>query len=289
MAENYIIEMEDLKYAYPVYGEGEQSVYVLNGLNLKVRKGEFLSIMGPTGVGKTTLCLVINGIIPHSAGGSFGGNVSVCGMNTKEFSMAELAKKVGIVFQDPESQLFSMTVEDEIAFGLENVGMPKDEMEERITDALKAVDMEKYRYRSPFHLSGGQKQRVAIAAMLAMEPEILILDEPTSGLDPIGKSEVFRVVHELKAKKQMTVIMIEQESERVAEFSDRVIILNHGKVEMDGTPDRIFRQVDRLRKIGISIPQMSELSHDYAAFSGSRNCSFITLEGARSFYTGGVL
>jgi energy-coupling factor transport system ATP-binding protein len=287
MDDNYIIEIENLKFAYPAYEGETQPEFVLNGLNLKVKKGEFLSIMGPTGVGKTTLSLVINGIIPHSTGGLFGGSVKVCRMDTKEHTMAELAKKVGIVFQDPESQLFCMTVEDEVAFGLENVGMPREEMEIRITDALRAVDMEEYRERSPFHLSGGQKQRVAIAAMLAMEPEILILDEPTSGLDPIGKSEVFRVIHDLKTRKNMTVIMIEQESERVAEFSDRVVILYEGKAAMEGTPAEIFRKVRELRNIGISIPQMSELCYDYSVKTHAAGCDFISLDEAELFFTGG--
>lgn len=280
----FIIEINNLKFAYPSYKGLEKSPNVLDSLNLKVRKGEFLSIMGPTGAGKTTLCLALNGIIPHSIGGRFGGEILVCGVNTKETSMSELAKKVGIVFQDPESQLFSMTIEDEVAFGLENMGISKDAMNSKVKEALKAVGMENFGDRSPFHLSGGQKQRVAIAAMLAMEPEILILDEPTSGLDPIGKREVFQVVDNLRKEKNMTIIMIEQESERIADFSDRVVILNNGKIELEGTPDEVFRNVEVLRKIGVSIPQVAELSYDYRKRYNEKECEFIRLNEAEKYF-----
>jgi energy-coupling factor transport system ATP-binding protein len=281
--ENYIVEIEDLKFSYPVYSNSEQAVNVLDGLTLKIKKGEFLSIMGPTGAGKTTLCLVLNGIIPHSSGGCFGGNVKVCGVNTKETDVAHLAQKLGIVFQDPESQLFCMTVQDEVAFGLENMGVPHDEMHRRVHEALEAVGAGHLAERSPFHLSGGQKQRVAIASMLAMEPEILILDEPTSGLDPIGKAEVFGVVSKLKNEKNMTIIMIEQDSERVAEFSDRVVILDQGRIVLEGTPRAVFEQVEFLREIGASIPQVAELAYDYSVLNKT-DCSFLSVEEAVSYY-----
>jgi energy-coupling factor transport system ATP-binding protein len=287
MSGEYIIDIHGLSYAYPVYVAGTESENVLKGLELRVKKGEFVSIMGPTGAGKTTLCLSLNGIVPHSMGGKFGGNVVICGANTKGTSIAELAKKVGIVFQDPESQLFSMTVADEVAFGLENQGVPRKEMEERIQAALQMVDMSAFTERSPFHLSGGQKQRVAIASILAMEPEILVLDEPTSGLDPIGKGEVFRVVDRLRKEKDMTIIMVEHESERIAEFSDRVLILDQGRIVLDGPPREIFNQVEQLRTIGVSIPQMAELSSGLRG-KGCGDCHFITLEEGENYFAGKV-
>jgi energy-coupling factor transport system ATP-binding protein len=287
MRDEYIIDIRGLRYAYPGYLEHKESVNVLDGINIRVKKGEFVSIMGPTGAGKTTLCLALNGIIPHSMGGKFGGDVEICGINTRRSAIAELAKKTGIVFQDPESQLFSMTVVDEVAFGLENMGMPKDEMVKRVNEALSMVGMTAFAERSPFHLSGGQKQRVAIASILAMEPEILVLDEPTSGLDPVGKNEVFKVVDRLRNEKDITIIMIEHESERIAEFSDRVLVLNDGGIVLEGAPGEIFCRIDTLKEIGVSIPQMAELAHGLRGrnFSG---CDFITLAGAQSSLAGTV-
>ncbi|HWQ76091.1 MAG TPA: ATP-binding cassette domain-containing protein [Syntrophomonas sp.] len=283
-AENYILEIENLKFAYPSYSKDEPPINVLDDFNLKVKRGEFVSVMGPTGAGKTTLCLALNGIVPHSSGGSFGGDIQICSMNTKETPISNLAQKIGIVFQDPETQLFCMTVEDEVAFGLENMGLPRDEMRIKIDAALTAVGLRHLTDRSPFHLSGGQKQRVAIASMLAMEPEILILDEPTSGLDPIGKKEVFQVVERLRQEKNMTIIMIEQESERVAEFSDRVIIMDQGKIVLEGEPRVVFEQVDLLREIGVSIPQVAELAYDMNHKYGG-DCSFLSVDEAASHFT----
>jgi energy-coupling factor transport system ATP-binding protein len=283
MSGEYVLEIRGLKYAYPPYAAGIGSENILNGLDLRVKKGEFVSIMGPTGAGKTTLCLALNGIIPHSTGGRFGGDVEVLGINTRNTTVAELAKKVGIVFQDPESQLFNMTVIDELAFGLENQGMPREEMEERVHGALQMVDMTAFAECSPFRLSGGQKQRVAIAAILAMEPEILVLDEPTSGLDPIGKSDVFRVVNRLRNEKAMTIIMVEHESEGAAEFSDRVLILDQGRVVLEGSPREVFDHARRLRNLGVSIPQMAELASGLRE-RGYGDCNFITLAEAEAYF-----
>jgi energy-coupling factor transport system ATP-binding protein len=285
MSDEYIVDIRGLRYAYPVYMENTESLNILDGLNIGIRKGEFVSIMGPTGAGKTTLCLALNGIVPHSMGGKFGGDVVISGINTKRTTIAELAKKVGIVFQDPESQLFSMTVADEVAFGLENMGMNRDDMVKKVDEALGMVGMTSFAERSPFHLSGGQKQRVAIASILAMEPEILVLDEPTSGLDPIGKNEVFKVVDRLRNEKDITIIMIEHESERIAEFSDRVLILNEGRIVLEGTPPEVFSQIDRLKEIGVAIPQMAELSYGLRGRNFA-DCDFITLSGAESYLAG---
>jgi len=216
--------------------------------------------MGPTGIGKTTLCLALNGIIPHSIGGVFKGDVWVMDTNTKRTDVATLASKVGIVFQDPESQFFNMTVEDEVAFGPESLGIEPRIIEERVGWALEVVGMAQFRRRSPFQLSGGQKQRIAIASILAMQPKVLVLDEPTSGLDPMGKAEVFRVVDELKRNNEMTIIMVEQEAERIAEFSDRIVILEDGVVVLEGTPRQVFSQIEIMQRIGLAIPQVSELA-----------------------------
>lgn len=216
--------------------------------------------MGPTGVGKTTLCLALNGIVPHSTGGIFKGDVWVKDVNTKRTDVALLASMVGLVFQDPESQFFNVTVEDEVAFGPESLGLESRVIEERVGWALEVVDMSQYRRRSPFQLSGGQKQRVAIASIMAMQPAVLVLDEPTSGLDPVGKTEVFRVVNELKRQTGMTIIMVEHEAEKIAEFSDRVIILEDGAVALQGTPREVFSHTEVMERLGLFIPQVSELA-----------------------------
>ncbi len=274
-----IIEIKNLTYSYPAYKEGEVAPKIFDNLNLTVKKGEFVSIMGPTGAGKTTLCLALNGIIPHVCGGKFIGDILINGMNTKEVTISEIAKVLGIVFQDPESQLFCMTIADEVAFGMENQGVPTDIMHQKVQEVLKEVGMTGRDDTNPFHLSGGQKQRVAIASILSMEPSILILDEPTSGLDPIGKKEVFSVVDRLKRERNMTILMIEQESERIAEFSDRVILLNNGHIVADGTPREIFANEEGLRECGISTPQVSEIALRYNEVNGT-NHRFITMDEA---------
>lgn len=255
-----IISINDLSYAYPPLTPDEPRTWILRGISLDVAEGEFVSIMGPTGVGKTTLCLALNGIVPQSTGGVIKGDVIVNGLNTKRHQVPDLAQHVGVIFQDPETQLFTMSVEAEIAFGLENLGLPPEEIRERIDWALSLVSMRDFQTRSPFHLSGGQKQRVAIAAILAMTPKVLVLDEPTANLDPLGKREVFSVVRQLRQQRGMTIIMVEYESERIAEFSDRVIVLRNGQIELQGTPTRVFAQTDLMDEIGLAIPQVSELA-----------------------------
>jgi ABC-type cobalt transport system, ATPase component len=225
----YAIEVQDAYYRYL-----SSKDFVLKGINLKVKRGEFVSVMGPTGAGKSTLCLTLNGIIPHFLGGELVGQVRILGRDTRCCDVSELAQKVGLVFEEPESQLFCTSVEDEVAFGPENLGIPPTEIRKRIDWALQVVRMIEYKHKPPFKLSGGQKQRVAIAAALSMLPEILVLDEPISGLDPIGKMEVLSVLGDLKKRQEMTIIMVEHESEEIAKFSDRVMVLDEGKIISDG-------------------------------------------------------
>jgi len=255
-----VVSVSNLHYSYPPLVDGQPPASVLRGVDLEIARGEFVSIMGPTGVGKTTLCLALNGIVPQSTGGIFRGDVEVCGMNTKHTPVATLAATVGIVFQDPESQFFNMTVEDEVAFGAESLGVPPAEIVERVDWALETVGMAEYCRRSPLQLSGGQKQRVAIASILAMYPRVLVLDEPTSGLDPVGKADVFRVVRGLKQRHDVTIVMVEQDAEQIAEFSDRVIVLNEGVVALDGVPRDVFARAELMAEIGLAIPQVSELA-----------------------------
>lgn len=274
-----IVVVDNFHYAYPGVHPGEDGPWVLRGVNFEVEEGEFVSIMGPTGVGKTTLCLGLNGIVPQSTGGVIRGNVTIGGWNTKETLVPNLAQRVGLVFQEPETQLFSMSVEAEVAFGLESLGIAPEEIEERVEWALTVVGMSEYRKRSPFSLSGGQKQRAAIASILAMTPKILVLDEPTASLDPLGKTEVFSVVRELRHRRGMTIVMASFESERIAEFSDRVIVLREGVVEQEGTPGEVFSQVELMQDIGLAVPQVSELAYCLNERHGS-NFGFTLLDEA---------
>ncbi len=265
-----VVEIEGLHYAYPPLAAGGEPIRVLAGVDLWVERGEFLAIMGRTGAGKTTLCQALNGIVPQATGGTIRGRVTVLGLNTRETPVAELAARVGLVFQDVESQLFNMTVEDEVAFGPESLGLDPREIAERVEWALDVVHMGEHHRRSPFRLSGGQKQRVAIAAVLAMRPEVLVLDEPSSGLDPVGKREVFAAVQQLKRDESITIIMAEHDAEKVAEFADRVAILNEGRIALVDTPERAFAQADLLWQAGVAGPPVSELARALNAEHGTQ-------------------
>jgi energy-coupling factor transporter ATP-binding protein EcfA2 len=274
-----VIEIEGLHYAYPPLLPGGEPFPVLRGVELAVERGEFLALMGPTGAGKTTLCLALNGIVPQSTGGVIRGRVTVLGHDTRRTPVAELATHVGIVYQDPETQLFCPTVEDEVAFGPENLGLDRREIAERVDWALRVVDMAAYRQRAPTQLSGGQKQRVAIAASLAMLPEVLILDEPTAGLDPVGQCEVLAVIRRLCCERQMTIVMVSHDAEHIAEFSDRVALLWQGRIVAHDAPRALFAEQALLAEVGVAAPQVSEialgLSHE-----GGTPYHFILLDEA---------
>jgi energy-coupling factor transporter ATP-binding protein EcfA2 len=272
------ILIEDLRYLYPPLEAGGVAVPVLHGVNLRVKRGEVVGLLGPTGSGKSTVCLALAGLVPHSTGGVFGGTVTVAGLNTKRERVSTIAQKVGLVFQDAESQLFNMTVEDEVAFGPESLGLPRSEIVERVEWALRAVRLDTHRERSPFHLSGGQKQRVALAAILAMRPEILVLDEPTAELDPLGKAEVMQVLAELK-RAGMTMLIVEQDVEELARLADRLAVLHEGRIVLEGSPREIFSQPRRLRDLGLDGPQLSALAELFRERAG-KAYNFFTLDEA---------
>lgn len=261
MGNQPLVLIEDLHFAYPPLQTSGEPVVVLRGVDLQVQAGECLAVMGPTSAGKTTLCLALNGLVPQATDGDFQGRVVVAGQDTRQHSVAELSQVVGLVFQDPESQLFSMSVEEEIAFGLESLALPRPIMAKRIAWALNEVRLEDVRDRSPNQLSGGQKKRLAIAAVLAMRPAILILDEPTAGLDPAGKIEVLAVVEELKRLGGTTVVLVEQDPEVVAAFADRAVVLDEGRVVHQGSPHAVLSDVEALRRLGLAAPQVSELAY----------------------------
>lgn len=244
-----IVRVDQLKYKYP-----ESETLAIDDLSFTVEKGEFIGITGMNTAGKSTLCYALCGLVPHFFKGGYGGTVTIDGMDVLTHELSEITSKVGLVFENPFSQMTGakFTVYDEIAFGLENMGLPREEIHKRINDTTKMLDIEKLKDENPFSLSGGQMQRVAIASVIAMKPAILVLDEPTSQLDPEGTEEVFRIV-DMLSKRGMTVIMIEQKLEKLAEYANRIILMHEGKIIHDGLPAEVFSRED-LFQYGIQPP-----------------------------------
>jgi len=247
-----LVVIDKVSYKYP-----RSPDLVLHDVSLEIRKGEFLGLIGPTGAGKTTLCLTLNGIVPQFYGGRFFGQATVAGLDTLDHPISALAQHVGAVFQDPETQLLSTSVENEIAFALENLRVPREEMLARIPRVLAAVRLDGMEQKHPHELSGGQKQRLAIAAALAMRPDLLVLDEPTSQLDPVGEQEVFAVIRELNQELGMTILMASHAAEQMAEYADRIALLSHGELITTGTPDEIYAQIDLLHTHHLRPPQVA--------------------------------
>lgn len=250
-----LLEIKNFTFSYP-----QSPQPALKDINLTVEKGEFIGITGPTGAGKSTLACCLNGIIPHFQGGKAQGQINLQGVSIFTRNAAQISRLLGSVFQDPEAQIVSTEVEQELAFGLENLGFPPREIEKRIADVLDLVGIAELRHRPTVALSGGQKQRVAIAAALAMLPEILVLDEPTSELDPVGTEEIFQVLNHLNKDRGITVIIIEQKTEQLAAYAGRIVVLNNGEVALEGEPWQVFSQQEELEAIGIRIPQVTRLA-----------------------------
>ncbi len=250
-----ILVVQDLHFKYP---SGQDKA--LHGISFSIKPGEFIGIMGPSGAGKTTLALCLRGLIPHSVTGQMQGEVMVCGMNTRTVTPAEIGEKVAIVFQDPEAQLIGLTVAEDLAYGPENYVWPRERILAAIPRLLKQVRLEGMEDRETFSLSGGQKQRVALASALMFSPQLIILDEPTSELDPIGKEEVFDAVRRLRDERNTTIIMIEHAVEQLAEFADRILMMDQGQMIAQGTPRNLFHNVDLFHSIGGErLPQVAEL------------------------------
>jgi len=251
------IKLENLTYSYP-----HSDSQVLSDVNLELKKGEFVLLVGPSGCGKSTLVRCLNRLIPEISGGNFSGRVLLHGKDLKNEKINKLALEVGMVFQNPETQLFCMTVAEDISFGPENLGLPIIEVLSRVEKALKAVRLEKLRDHFIFTLSGGEKQRTAIGGNLAMEPEILVLDEPTSDLDPAGTQEVLELLRRLNEEKQTTLILIEHKLDSVFEMADRMLVMDEGRLILDGKPFEILcREEVTLKKLGIHPPQLTEIAH----------------------------
>jgi energy-coupling factor transporter ATP-binding protein EcfA2 len=245
--------VDKVSYFYPRSTEP-----VLHDISFEIHPGEFLGLIGPTGAGKTTLCLALSGIVPQFYGGRFFGAIRIAGLDTVEHPISELARRVSTVFQDPETQLIATSVENEIAFALENLGVPRNEILERIPRVLAAVRLEGTERKHPHELSGGQKQRLAIAAALAMQPALMVLDEPTSQLDPVGEQDVFAVIRELNRELGVTVVMASHSAEQLAEHADRIALLSAGQLAAVGAPDEIYSQIDWLYQLHLRPPQVAE-------------------------------
>jgi len=251
-----IVSLKDVTFSYK--GSKRQA---LRGVSLDVKEGECIAILGPTGAGKSTLACVINGTVPRFIEGKLTGDVVVDGQIPNNVGTAQMASRVGLVFGDPDTQLFGMTVEEDVAFGPANLGFDYETIMERITRAIEDMRLQGLEQRAPHRLSGGQKQATAIAGVYAMLPKIMVLDEPTSMLDPEGKARVFSIIRDLNKSFGMTIILIEQEVDDILELADRVFIMKSGEFVLGGTPEEVFAAVDELKEVGIRVPSIVEFGN----------------------------
>ena len=252
-----MLQTENLTYSYPAGEENEQPTLALDGVTLAIERGSFTVILGHNGSGKSTLAKTFNAVLLPS-----GGRVYVDGMDTTdEKLLLEIRRRVGMVFQNPDNQIVANVVEEDVAFAPENLGVPTEEIRRRVDDALRTVGMEKFAKHAPHLLSGVQKQRIAIAGVLAMRPQCIVLDEATAMLDPIGRSEVISTIERLNRDEGITVVLITHHMNE-AEHADRVIVMNEGRVAMDGAPREVFAQVEKLKSIGLTVPDTVELLYE---------------------------
>lgn len=249
-----MIEVKEVDFTYPHSGD-QEARKTIDNLSFKLEEGEFLAILGHNGSGKSTLAKLLNGLLLPNAG-----EVLVQGKSTlNEDDLWEIRSKAGLVFQNPDNQIVATMVEEDVAFGAENLGLPKEELRARVDQALETVDMLDYKRQAPHLLSGGQKQRVAIAGILAMNPDIIIFDEPTAMLDPKGRQEVIETIQKLHAQKK-TILLITHFMDEAA-LADRIIVLEKGKIALDGEPREVFANVPRMKEIGLDVPQVTELAY----------------------------
>ena len=251
-----LIEFHNVSFAYGTE-EGGETVDVLENLNLNIEKGCFVAVLGHNGSGKSTIAKLTNGILfPQS------GKVLVDGMETKpDDSIYDIRKKVGMVFQNPDNQIVASIVEEDVAFGVENLGIPPEECRRRVDDALKTVGMYELREKAPHKLSGGQKQRVAVAGIIAMRPQCIVLDEPTAMLDPSGRAEVMDTVKRLNREEGITIVLITHYMDEAVQ-ADRVIVMDSGEIKMDDTPKNVFARVEEIKAMGLDVPQATELIYE---------------------------
>lgn len=247
-----IIQIKDLVFEYETENTPHRA---LDEINIDIYPGEFVAVLGHNGSGKSTLAKLLNGLIMPSQG-----DILIKGMNTKdEEKLWDIRKTCGMVFQNPDNQIIATLVEEDIAFGPENLGVPQPELSRRVDNALKVVEMEEYRKHAPHQLSGGQKQRIAIAGILAMEPDVLLMDEPTAMLDPEGRDEIMETVQKLQKEEDKTILLITHYMDEAID-ADRVIVLEEGKIVMEGTPKQVFSQVSEMKRLDLDVPQVTELA-----------------------------
>ena len=271
-----IIETKELEFDYVTRDEEAKVTEVdraIDGVSLQIEAGSFVAILGHNGSGKSTLAKTLNGILLPS-----GGTVLISGMDTADdANLLNIRREVGMVFQNPDNQIIANLVEDDVGFGPENLGVPTEEIWKRVDEALAAVGMTAFRLKSPNHLSGGQKQRVAIAGVMALHPKCIVLDEPTAMLDPNGRKEVIRTVTELNRSEGVTVVLITHYMEEVI-GADRLIVMDDGKVIMDGTPREVFARVEELKRLRLDVPQATELAYELKQRGVSLPDSVLTME-----------
>lgn len=251
------IKAENLTY---IYGEGTAfEQYALKNVNFEIPDGQFVGLIGHTGSGKSTLIQHLNGLIKPTSGTIYYEGTDI---HSEGYHLKELRSKVGLVFQYPEHQLFEIDVFSDVCYGPKNLGLGKEEVEERAKEALRLVGLdERYWEQSPFELSGGQKRRVAIAGVLAMNPKVLILDEPTAGLDPKGRDEILEEISQLHQERKMSIILVSHSMEDIARYADRLIVMNHGEKAFDGTPKEVFEHYRELETMGLAAPQVTYIIH----------------------------
>lgn len=265
--------------SYQYDQSGGQTVEALKDINIKIPDGQFIGLIGHTGSGKSTLVQHLNGLMKATSGEIYYNGEDIY---DADFSMKKLRSKVGLVFQYPEHQLFEVNVFEDVCFGPKNLGLSKKEAQLRAFNALESVNFPKERfYQSPFELSGGQKRRVAIAGVLAMKPEVLILDEPTAGLDPKGRKEILDLIAKLHREEKMTVILVSHSMEDVAEYVERILVMNQGELVLDGTPKEVFAHQKGLEKIGLAVPQVTAVLNALKEKGMPVDASAITVEEAK--------
>lgn len=269
-----MIDVEKLSFSYD---EEDDKKYVIKELDLHIEKGSFVAVLGHNGSGKSTLAKHFNGILLPS-----GGCVYIAGMDTKcEKHTFDIRKTCGMVFQNPDNQMVAAIVEDEVAFAPENLGIEPSKIRKRVDECLEVVGMSEFKKSSPAHLSGGQKQRVAIASVLAMEPDCIVLDEPTAMLDPKGRKEVLKTIKKLNKTKGMTVVLITHYMDEAA-LADRVVVMEKGKVIIDDVPKKVFAEVEKIKAIGLDVPQVTELIYELKKRGISLPEDIITVEECKN-------
>ncbi len=264
-----LISVQDVRFSYTTDDGGEQEV--LQGISLEICRGEMIAVLGHNGSGKSTLAKLLNAVLLPNAG-----QVVVDGIpTTDDDRLLALRQKVGMVFQNPDNQIIATIVEEDVAFGLENMGVDPVEMRERVDEALKAVKMYAYRRHAPHQLSGGQKQRIAIAGIIAMRPDCIVLDEPTAMLDPQGRKEVMKTIKRLNRDYGITIVLITHEMEEAAQC-ERVVVIDHGTIKLDDTPAHVFSHVQEMKALGLDVPQVTELADMLRQAGYDLPCDLIT-------------